>query len=821
MFDTVVPVPDDVTPTAPFGHLPPYYLGAGGFAVDDVGGAYVTYETIRPIRTSDGGMGFPETEDFITKVDSAGEVEFTQPLPVLPQAIAVDAEHNIYLTATTNFEDLFVSDNAFQPQRKGVPHSSDYNYDVYVAMLDPTAAGLLAGTYLGGASIDFAGGIAVNPNQPGVVYLAGATQSPDFPLKNPYQQHLNNSVAAPEGVYDGFITVLDLVDMELVASTFLGGSIDRRNTAYGGNGQDVLSDIALDQAGHVYVVGETNSLDFPVANPLLSTYTPGPNLTNHVPPFYDFVIAKLDASLSALEFSTYFGGSGQDSAAYAVDPFFSGTWAGPRLAVDSAGTMHVAGTSKGDVRDVFNGNVVATDDFPVLNAAQPNFGGGYTSNYSWEGGGASDAVVVSINQRGTLAGRGFSTTQGREFNNIVAEFTSFRQDASPSDFTATIDWGDGTTSNGNVRRRDAAGSVFLVEGIHAYSTAGAFPVVVHVEDHSQADLSPISNIDVSRFEQSQTGGSIAVDLTHPNQLFAAMTDEQGELRAATGTDGGILVATSNDAGATWSPRVVGSATNNELPAAKRNPDVLFDKFGNLFLAYEGSDGNNIVVAWSTDGGKTFDADNVQELTPEGTTAGNGMSFVGSPKLAFNEFNNEIWVTFDDVVNDRILVAAAGVGGVDDVGTFNLKPLAGSAGGHFSDIAAGPDGSVAVVWQTAPASGVAKILSSVDPDGTGPGVFSAPNVVATSSTNGDLAVPAQQEHVPLGVTLAWDNSDGPYSGRLYAAFVDMADDLCRAPRSQRCSSRSRMEPSRIGTHRGGYRWIPRFRACFCRRLPWIR
>ena len=73
------------------------------------------------------------------------------------------------------------------------------NYDVYVAQLDPTATGFLAATYLGGSSfIDFAGGLAVNPDQPGVVYLAGATASPDFPLKNPFQARLNNSDEAPK-----------------------------------------------------------------------------------------------------------------------------------------------------------------------------------------------------------------------------------------------------------------------------------------------------------------------------------------------------------------------------------------------------------------------------------------------------------------------------------------------------------------------------------------------------------------------------------------------------------------------------------------------
>ncbi|MCU0961267.1 MAG: NF038129 family PEP-CTERM protein, partial [Pirellulaceae bacterium] len=780
VFDTLVPVPDEVTATAPFGHLPPHFLGAGGFAVDDAGNAYVTYQALRSIRTEDGYAGFPETDYFITKLDADGNSEFTKPLPVLPRAIAVDAAHNIYLTATTNLEDLPVSDHAFQPQRKDHPFSTDFDMDLYVAMLDPTASSLLAGTYLGGKFIDLAGGIAVNPQQPSVVYLAGGTQSPDFPTKDPLQPQLNNSEVETDVVYDGFITVLDLVKMELVASTFLGGSIDRRTAVSGGYGQDLLSDIALDQVGHVYVVGETNALDFPVANPLLPAYTPGPSLSTYSPPFYDFVIAKLDAHLSTLEFSTYFGGSGQDSEAFSVDPFFTWNRTGPRLSVDPNGTLHVAGTSKGDVREYGSGTPVSTDDFPRWNAAQPDFGGGHPTSFFWDGAGASDAVVLAIHQRGTLAGRGFSTTQGREFNHIVAGFTSFRQDASPGDFTATIDWGDGTTSNGHVRRRDSTSFVFLVEGVHAYGAPGVYPVVVHVEDHASDGQSPISNIDISHWEDGQTGGSIAVDLAHPNRLFAAMTDQQGAARAASSQDGGMLVATSLDAGATWSPRMVGDATDTKLPPAKQNPDVLFDKFGNLFLAYEGSDGNNIVVAWSTDGGRSFDAEHVHELVPEGTVAGPGVSSVGSPKLAFSEFNNEVWVTFEDVVSDRILVAVAGVGGLGEVGSFHTQPVTGSTGGLFSDIAVGPDGSVAVAWQTAPASGSASILSSVDPDGTGPRAFSTPTTVATSSTTGELAVEAQQESVPLGVTLAWDNSDGPHRGRLYAAFVDMAEDLAQGP-----------------------------------------
>ena len=45
-------------------------------------------------------------------------------------------------------------------------------------------------------------------------------------------------------------------------------------------GEDQLTGVALDAAGNVYVSGQTNSVDFPLANPLFSTYTPGPTITN-------------------------------------------------------------------------------------------------------------------------------------------------------------------------------------------------------------------------------------------------------------------------------------------------------------------------------------------------------------------------------------------------------------------------------------------------------------------------------------------------------------------------------------------------------------
>src|SRR5262249_8492462 len=73
-----------------------------------------------------------------------------------------------------------------------------------------------------------------------------------------------------------------------------------------------------------------------------------------------------------------------------------------------------------------------------------------------------------------------------------------------------------------------------------------------------------------------------------------------------------------------------------------------------------------------------------------------------------------------------------------------------------------------------------ILVSIDTDGAGPAFFSLPVVAATSETDGEFVVASQRAHVPMGARLAWDNSNGPHRGRLYATFVDMANDLANGP-----------------------------------------
>ena len=113
---------------------------------------------------------------------------------VSPSDIAVDADSNVYLAATAFSAGLPVTLGAFQADKKPGDRP-----DLYVAKLDPTASSLLAATYLGGADYDIAGGLALNPARPGVVYLSGTDRIVRFPRAVAAAQSRVRPRATPPG----------------------------------------------------------------------------------------------------------------------------------------------------------------------------------------------------------------------------------------------------------------------------------------------------------------------------------------------------------------------------------------------------------------------------------------------------------------------------------------------------------------------------------------------------------------------------------------------------------------------------------------------
>ena len=189
-------------------------------------------------------------------------------------------------------------------------------------VIDPV---LVYSTYLGGSGTDQPAGIAVDST--GSVYVAGSTDSADFPLAT--------LGSLPTGEDHVFVAKLDPTGSDLVYADYIGGS-----------SQDFGYALALDSANNVYVTGSTASADFPMVNPFQGTY---PGSSNGF-------LTKISPDGSSLLYSTYFGGNGSDLPS--------------SVAIDPAGEMIIAGYT-------------SSTNLPVANAYQSsvsaNLGGMYGS----------------------------------------------------------------------------------------------------------------------------------------------------------------------------------------------------------------------------------------------------------------------------------------------------------------------------------------------------------------------------------------------------------------------------------------------------------
>ena len=213
-------------------------------------------------------------------------------------------------------------------------------------VIDPT---IVYSTYLGGSGGEQ--GLEVAVDSAGNAYVSGFTNSTNFPTANAVQ-------AANAGFQDAFVAKINAAGTALVYSTYLGGS-----------GNEQSRGVAADSAGNAYVVGFTNSTNFPTTNAIDATL--GSNGD-------DAFVTKLNPTGSALVYSTYLGGS--DSAEFGED-----------IAVDSAGNAYVTGST-------------FSNDFPTANPIQATFGG------------FTDVFVAKINAAGSALV--FSTYLGGSENEI-------------------------------------------------------------------------------------------------------------------------------------------------------------------------------------------------------------------------------------------------------------------------------------------------------------------------------------------------------------------------------------------------------------------
>jgi len=311
-----------------------------GLAVDQAGSAYVTGLTDSvdfPVTagsfqtTRSGG-----TDAFVVKLNSVGTgfsyaTYLGGSFDEEGHGLAVDFNGNAYVAG--------VSDSGNFPTHGGFQAGKNGGSDGFISKLSSNGATLSYSTFLGGNGLDWGFGVTADPE--GNVYVAGATNSPNFPVTSgSFQGTLSGPV-------DGFLAKINTSGTgpsSLAYATYLGGS-----------GFDLCGAVALDETGNAYATGLTDSPNFPTTGGAPQTTGNGGGS--------DAFISKLNAVGSTLLYSTYLGGSGSD-------------W-GRGITVDTASQAYVTGSTE-------------SLNFPVVaNALQPGPAG------------KSDAFTAKVNAAGT------------------------------------------------------------------------------------------------------------------------------------------------------------------------------------------------------------------------------------------------------------------------------------------------------------------------------------------------------------------------------------------------------------------------------------
>ncbi|MCP4632851.1 MAG: T9SS type A sorting domain-containing protein [candidate division Zixibacteria bacterium] len=294
------------------------FLGGGsaergwGIVTGSSGSAYVTgrtasgnFPTVNPYDNSyNGGIN----DAFVSKFAPAGNSLLYSTFlggDNIDEGnnIAIDDIGNAYVIGITGSDNFPIVN----------PYDSSYNggiYDAFVSKFSLAGDSLIYSTYLGGDDYDHGNDIALDDL--GNVYVTGDTQSPDFPTIDAYDNTYN-------GVEDAFVSKLYFAGDSLIYSTYLGGI-----------GLEWVKSIAVDGSGSVYVIGTTQSNDFPTKCAFDYSFNGG----------QDCYVTKFSPAGNSLIYSTYLGGNYTDQ--------------GLGIAVDNSGNALVTGYT-------------TSDSFPMVN----------------------------------------------------------------------------------------------------------------------------------------------------------------------------------------------------------------------------------------------------------------------------------------------------------------------------------------------------------------------------------------------------------------------------------------------------------------------
>jgi RHS repeat-associated protein len=323
-------------------------------AVDESGSAYVTGLTNGSFPTTTGAFQTTSgggQDAFVTKLNATGTgLTYSSYLggsgSDTGSGIAVDASGNAYVAGYTNSTNFSTTTGALQTSNGGGTS------DAFVSKVNAAGTSLTYSTYLGGSGSDQANAIAIDPS--GNAYVTGLTTSTNFPTTTgAYQTTLGSATQSV------FVTKLNATGTGKVYSTYLRGSVASET--------DSGSGIAVNAAGNAYVAGITNSTSFPT--------TTGAFQTSYGGGSDDAFVTRLSTDGTALSYSNYLGGSGDDEAmGIALDPLGNAYVTGFTNSTNFPTAGSAAQSSNQGGYDAFVSKVLMAPAPPVFTAITPDTG---------------------------------------------------------------------------------------------------------------------------------------------------------------------------------------------------------------------------------------------------------------------------------------------------------------------------------------------------------------------------------------------------------------------------------------------------------------